>query len=144
MSNWRYAELTVDKLPKWPFLIMPKWLHREIYANMSTCQHAKMLTQSEPTDLTGYVSPFLSRTGIRMPVRLELYRHTYACTTGVIQAYVCLYDWSYTGIRTSTNEYSVKLFWPLIGWSTYACLTRVVQAYVCLYNSSRTGIRMPV
>ena len=48
--------------------------------------------QSEPTDLTGYVSPFLSRTGIRMPVRLELYRHTYACMTGVIQAYVCLYD----------------------------------------------------
>ena len=73
------------------------------------------LEQSDPTDLTGYVSLFLSRTGICMPVRLELYRHTYACTTGVIQAYVCLCDSGYTGIRTSTNEYSVKLFWPLIG-----------------------------
>ena len=50
--------------------------------------------QSDPTDLTGYVNLFLSRTGIRMPVRLELYRHTYACMTGVIQAYVCLYNLS--------------------------------------------------
>ena len=48
--------------------------------------------QSDPTDLTGYVNLFLSRTGIRMPVRLGLYRHTYACTTRVRQAYVCLYD----------------------------------------------------
>ena len=33
-------------------------------------------TQSDPTDLTGYVNLFLSRTGIRMPVRLKK-RFTY-------------------------------------------------------------------
>ena len=77
--------------------------------------------QSEPTDLTGYVSPFLSRTGIRMPVRLELYRHTYAGATRVIQAYV-LQPMSIQEIVLATD------------W----------LKYVCLSNSSRTGIRMPV
>ncbi len=38
--------------------------------------------QSDPTDRTGYVSLFLSRTGIHMPVRLGLHRHMYACATG--------------------------------------------------------------
>ena len=111
--------------------------------------------QSDPTDLTGYVNLFLSRTGIRMPVRLELYRHTYACATRVIQAYVCLCDSGYTGIRIP-----VRLG---LDRHMYVCATRVRQAYVnqpmsiqeivlatdwlkyaCLSNSSRTGIRMPV
>ena len=59
-----------------------------------------MSEQSDPTDLTRYVPGY---TGIRMPVRLELYRHTYACLTEsyrhtyacitrVAQAYVCLCD----------------------------------------------------
>ena len=101
-------------------------------------------TQSEPTDLTGYVSPFLSRTGIRMPVRLELYRHTYACMTGVIQAYICLYDWSYTGIRMPVQ---LELY-----RHTYACTTGVRQAYVLQPISGQNNfteyslveVRMPV
>ena len=94
-------------------------------------------------------------TGIRMPVRLWLDRHTYACATQVIQAYVRLCDSGKTGIHmpvrlgvyrhTYFNQWVFrKFFWPLIGWSTYAYLTQVAQAYVCLYNPSRTGICMPV
>ena len=126
--------------------------------------------QSEPTDLTGYVNLFLSRTGIRMPVRLELYRQTYACATGVIQAYICLYDWSYTGIHMhvrlgldrhtyacTTRVRQAYILQPISGqnnflnthWLKYVCLynpscTGIRMQKLCMYNSSRTGIRMPV
>ena len=81
----------------------------------------QLINQSAPTDLTGYVNLFLNRTGIRTPVRLELYRHTYLCATQVRQEYI-LQPMSIQQIVLATD------------W----------LKYVCLYNPSRTGIRMPV
>ena len=73
-----------------------------------------------------------SYTDIRMPVRLESYRHMYACAAGVIQAYVCLCDLGYTGIHVPDSH-----MYACITTVVQACLTRVAQAYVCLCDSER-------